>query len=255
MNRQECEHLVDAYVDWLRSGLSVTSINGTCELTTPFLDRHNDHLQVYAEKRGGKIVLSDDGYILADLRTSGLDIKTPKRKAVLESVLNGFGVRLEGSQLLVEASQRNVGQRLHSLVQSMLAVNDMFTMAQPRVSGFFWEDVKQFLDQKEIRYSPRVKISGKSGFDHAIDFLIPKSRNRPERFIKAINAPNKNTIGSYLFGLGDTRKARENGTEAYAFLNDGEKEVGGDIIEALEAYEVNPAFWSERESYVGALSG
>jgi len=169
--------------------------------------------------------------------------------------LNGFGVRTDGKQILVEASQRNLGQRLHALVQAMLAVNDMFVMAQPRVAGFFWEDVKEFLDQHDIRYSPRVKISGRSGFDHAIDFLIPKSRTRPERFIQAINAPNKNTIGTYLFALGDTREARGDGSEAYAFLNDHEREVGGDVVEALEAYEVEAALWSRREDYVEALAG
>jgi hypothetical protein len=73
-------------------------------------------------------VLSDDGYILSDLRTSGLDINTPKRKAILESVLNGFGVKTDGRQILVEASQRNFGQRLHALIQAMLAVNDMFIL-------------------------------------------------------------------------------------------------------------------------------
>lgn len=255
MNRQECEQLVEAYVGWLRKGLSVEQLEQACELTTPFLDRHNDHLQIYAVKHDGKIVLSDDGYILSDLRTSGLDLNTPKRKAVLEAVLNGFGVRTDGKQILVEASQRNLGQRLHALVQAMLAVNDMFVMAQPRVAGFFWEDVKGFLDQHDIRYSPRVKISGWSGFDHAIDFLIPKSRTRPERFIQAINAPNKNTIGTYLFALGDTREARGDGSEAYAFLNDREREVGGDVIEALEAYEVKAALWSRREDYAEALAG
>lgn len=255
MNKQECKKLIDAYVEWLRKGLSVESFENVCELTTPFLDRHNDHIQIYATKQNGKIILSDDGYILSDLRTSGLELKTPKRKAIIESVLNGFGIKLEGSQLLVEASQRNIGQRLHALIQAMLAVNDMFVMAQPRVAGFFWEDVKGFLDEHDIRYSPRVKISGRSGFDHAIDFLIPKSRTRPERFIQAINAPNKNTIGTYLFALEDTRAARGNGAEAYAFLNDREREVGGDIIEALEAYEVKAALWSRREDYVEALAG
>ena len=254
MNRQECEQLVEAYVEWLRKGLSVEKLEEACELTTPFLDRHNDHLQIYAVKHDGKIVISDDGYILSDLRTSGLDLNTPKRKAVLEAVLNGFGVRTDGRQILVEASQRNLGQRLHALVQAMLAVNDMFVMAQPRVAGFFWEDVKDFLDEHDIRYSPRVKISGRSGFDHAIDFLIPKSRTRPERFIQAINAPNKNTIGTYLFALGDTRDARGDGSEAYAFLNDREREIGGDVIEALEAYEVKAALWSRREDYVEALA-
>lgn len=255
MNKKECEKLIEAYVQWLRKGITAETVEKACELTTPFLDRHNDHLQIYAVKRDGKIVLSDDGYVLSDLRTSGLDLNTPKRKAILESVLNGFGVRTEGNQLLVEASQRNLGQRLHSLVQAMLAVNDMFVMAQPRVFSFFWEDVRTFLDEHEVRYSPRVKISGRSGFDHAIDFLIPKSKSRPERFVQAINAPNKNTISTYLFALGDTKQARGNDAEAYAFLNDQEQEVGGDVIEALEAYEVNAALWSMREHYAEALAG
>lgn len=255
MNRQECQQLIDDYVAWLRKRLSVESLENACELTTPFLDRHNDHLQVYAEKRDGKIQLSDDGYILSDLRTSGLELSTPKRRAILESVVNGFGIRVEGNQLLVEASQSNLGQRLHSLVQAMLAVNDMFIMAQPRVATIFWEDVRSFLDERDVRYSPRVKIAGRSGFDHGIDFLIPKSPLRPERFVQAINAPNKNTIGTYLFVLGDTREARGEESEAYSFLNDRDKEVGGDVIEALESYEVKPALWSRREEYVEALAG
>ena len=190
MNKQECEQLIEDYVKWLRKGLSIESLEKACELTTPFLDRHNDHLQIYAVKQNGKIVLTDDGYILSDLRTSGVELTTQKRREVLESVLNGFGVRLEGNQLMVEASQRNIGHRLHILIQAMLAVNDMFVMAQPRVASFFWEDVRSFLDQHDVRYSPRVKIAGRSGFDHAIDFLIPKSKIHPERLIQTINAPN-----------------------------------------------------------------
>jgi hypothetical protein len=254
MNKKECEEMIEAYVAWLRKGLTVESLENACELTTPFLDRHNDHLQIYAVKKDGKIVLSDDGYILSDLRTSGLELVTPKRKAVLESVLNGFGVKMEGNQLLVEASQRNIGQRLHILIQAMLTVNDMFVMAQPRVATFFWEDVRMFFDNNDIRYSPRVKVAGKSGFDNAIDFLIPKSRTRPERFVQAINAPNKNTIGTYLFALTDTREARGEESEAYAFLNDQEREIGGDVIEALEAYGVKSALWSKKANYVQALA-
>lgn len=255
MKKQECQELIESYIEWLRNGLSVESIEGACELTTPFLDRHNDHLQVYAIRRNGSVLLSDDGYILSDLRTSGLDINTAKRRVILDTVLRGFGVRIEGKQLVIEASARNLGQRIHSLIQAMLAVNDMFVMAQPRVASFFFEDVRQFFDQHEIRYSSRVKVTGHTGFDHAIDFLIPHSKTRPERIVQAINAPNRNTISSYLFSLNDTREARDHGSEAYAFLNDGEHPIGGDVLEALEAYRVKPAFWSRREEYVGALAG
>lgn len=255
MNRPECEQLIDAYVAWLRSGLSAERLDNACELTTPFLDRHNDHLQLYAVKDHDKIVLSDDGYILSDLRTSGLDMNTEKRRAVLDAVLNGFGVRVDGNRLLVEASAKTLGQRMHSLVQAMLAVNDMFVMAQPRVATFFWEDVRAFFDEHDVRYNSRVKLAGRTGFDHAIDFLIPKSRSRPERIVQAINAPSKNTIATYLFALEDTRGARGDGSEAYAFLNNQGRQVGGEVMEALEAYSVKPALWSQRNEFVMALAG
>ncbi|MGH9333638.1 MAG: DUF1828 domain-containing protein [Vicinamibacteria bacterium] len=255
MKPQECQELIDAYVEWLRKGLSVEQLDQVCELTTPFLDRHNDHLQVYAVRQNGRIVLEDDGYTLADLRTSGLDLNTPKRKAVLESILNGFGIKTDGKRLFVEASPQNLGQRMHSFIQGMLSVSDMFVMAQARVATFFWEDVRNFLDQRGVRFSPRVKITGRTGYDHAVDFLIPKSQTRPERIVQAINAPNKNTIASYLFVLEDTRQVRGNDSEAYAFLNDQHREVGGDVVEALSAYKVTPAIWSQRERYVTELAG
>lgn len=254
MNKQECDRLIEDYVSWLRKGLSSESLENACELTTPFLDRHNDHIQIYAIKKNGKIILSDDGYILSDLRTSGLELKTPKRKEVFEFMLKGFGIKVEKKQLIVEASSRNLGQRIHSLIQAMLAINDMFIMAQPRVATFFWEDVMKFLYDHDVRFSSRVKLTGQTGYDHAIDFLIPKSRMRPERIVQAINAPNKNTIANYLWVLTDTREARGEDSEAYAFLNDQDREVGGDVIEALENYKVKPTLWSSRADYVQVLA-
>jgi Domain of unknown function DUF1828/Domain of unknown function DUF1829 len=254
MTREECRQLVDAYVEWLRRGISAEAVGEACELTTPFLDRHNDHIQIYAVRRNGKIVLSDDGYILSDLRTSGLELTTPKRRNVLETALRGFGIQLEEGRLVVEASPRNLGQRVHSLIQAMLALNDMFVMAQPRVASFFWEDVRDFLDAHRVRYSPRVKLAGKTGYDHAIDFLIPRSPEAPERLLQAINSPNRSSIASYLFVLTDTREGRGLEAEAYAFLNDQDREVGGDVIEALEVYQVHAALWSQREEFAPRLA-
>ena len=139
----------------------------------------------------------------------------------------------------------------------MLAINDMFVMAQPRVASFFFEDVQNFLDSHDIRYTARVKLAGKSGYDHGIDFLIPKSRKRPERILQAIASPKKENISSYLWVLSDTRAARavapEADAESYAFLNDQEQAVGGDVVEALTAYGVIPALWTHRAEYVEAL--
>jgi hypothetical protein len=47
----------------------------------------------------------------------------------------------------------------------------------------------------------------------------------------------------------------ESEAEAYAFLNDQDQQVGGDVLEALNAYSVIPAVWSQRSDYVDALTG
>ena len=60
------------------------------EITTPFLDRHNDALQIYARAENGGFVLTDDSYILRDLEGSGCSIKSEKRKDLLQMTLNGF---------------------------------------------------------------------------------------------------------------------------------------------------------------------
>ncbi len=97
--------------------------------------------------------------------------------------LNGFGVQLNGSALEIRASNDNFAVRKHNLVQAMLAVNDMFFLATPIVTSLFYEDVMTWLDLHEVRYTPRVTFTGKTGYDHLFDFVIPKSRQQPERIL------------------------------------------------------------------------
>ena len=166
MNLVECEELVTDYVAWLKDSLTVECTGGACEITMPFLDRHNDHLQIYVTKHEDRIHLSDDGYIVSDLRSAGLDLNTPKRTKTVQVILNGFDVRRDGNQLKSEATTDNFGQKLHFFAQAMLAMNELCVLAQPRVATFFQEDVRSFLDEAGVRYSPDVKLTRKSGFDH-----------------------------------------------------------------------------------------
>ena len=56
--------------DW--AGISVAEVRaGVCEITTPFVDRHNDSLQIYLFQENGNYVLTDDGYTLSNLEMSG----------------------------------------------------------------------------------------------------------------------------------------------------------------------------------------
>jgi hypothetical protein len=141
----------------------------------------------------------------------------------------------------------NFAVRKHNLIQAMLAVNDLFFLASPVVASLFLEDVEQWLDLSEIRYTPRVKFTGKTGFDYVFHFVVPKSRHQPERLIQAISRPNKEAAKQFVLAYFDTREARPVESRAYAFLNDTEQSVSAELSEAFQAYDVKPVLWSHRE--------
>ncbi|MFH1865693.1 MAG: DUF1829 domain-containing protein [Candidatus Eisenbacteria bacterium] len=242
----EVQRLLDHYVAWLRDKTSLRQVSGCVEITTPYLDRHNDYLQMYAKPHNGGFLLTDDSYVLEDLERSGCKLDSPKRKKLLEITLNGFGVALNGSALEVHVTSDNFALRKHNMVQAMLAVNDLFYLATPMVTSLFYEDVVAWLDLNEVRYTPKVKFTGKSGYDHLFDFVIPKSRVQPERILKAINRPVKDAAQAMVFSWVDTRDVRSPDSRAYAVLNDGDRTVSADVLDALRSYDVHPVLWTQR---------
>jgi len=249
----DVQRLVNEYLHWLNESISLRQIDDWIEITTPFLDRHNDYLQIYVKKDNGSYILIDDGYILEDLKMSGCKLETDKRQALLSTTLNGFGVRNDRGILTIKTSESNFSQKKHNLLQAMLAVNDLFYLSEPVVVSIFYEDVVLWLDQHEIRYSPKIKFTGKSGYDHLFDFVIPKSRQEPERIVQTINNPNQVQAEMLSFSWIDTKDVRAIESKAYAILNDKDHRIPEEVPNALENYGVIPLIWSKREQYVPEL--
>jgi len=251
---EEIQILMDQYVAWLRSKTTLRQVDDWIEVTTPYLDRNNDYLQIYARRQNGSYILTDDGHILEELELSGCKLESPKRMALLQMTLNGFGVKLVDGALEIRAAREDFPLRKHNLVQAMLAVNDLFYLATPMVSRLFLEDVVVWLDYNEIRYTPNVKFTGKSGYYHLFNFVIPKSRKRPERIIQAINRPSREEAQVAAFAWFDTRDVRSPESKAYAILNDSERIVPPTVMDALQSYEVMPIPWSKRDIMVEELT-
>ncbi len=243
----EIQRLLDDYLAWLKDKTSLRQLDDWVEITTPYLDRHNDYIQIYAKKQNSGFLLTDDGYTINDLEQCGCKLDSHKRQELLKMTLNGFGVQLRNNELTVHASSDNFPLRKHNLVQAMLAVNDMFYLAMPMVASLFYEDVENWLDLHEVRYTPKVKFTGKSGYDHVFDFVIPKSRQQPERILKTINRPNRDTSQAVAFSWIDTKEVRPPDSKAYAFLNDTEQSLSSTVVDALRNYDVHPIPWSQRE--------
>jgi hypothetical protein len=255
MNRAECERLISDYLRWLKEGLRVSELESGCSIATPFLDRHNDEIEIYVERRDGGFLLTDDGCTIADLRSSGMAFSSEKRKAHLTAILNGFGVRQEEDELQVHAVPQDFAQKKHSLLQAMLAVNDMFVMGEEHVLSLFKEDVAAFLESNQIPVFPDFKLSGRSGFDHKFDFGLPKTQRKPQRVVQAINNLTKDQALSFAFSVSDVRAIRAEPLQAFTFLNDADNPPNEDNLAAIKAYDVQPLFWSRRQDAVPLLNG
>ena len=220
----EVQSLLDQYWIWLRDTTSLREIGDSTEITTPYLDRHNDSLQLYAKRVNGGFVLTDDGYILDDLEQSGCKIDSAKRQGLFKTTLNGFGVQINEKALEVHASADNfvLGKHNH-------------------------EDVVAWLDLSDIRYTPNVKFIGKSGYDHRFDFVIPKSTVQPERVVRTINRPSRDTAQAMAFSWIDTKEVRSPDSRAYAILNDADQQVSENVLAAIRSYDVHPIVWSARD--------
>jgi len=224
------------------------------EITTPYIDRHNDYIQIYLRQQGEEYVLTDDGYTISDLTQSGCTLDTPRRRALLHSTLNGFGVQLVNDAIEVKATEETFALRKHNLLQAILAVNDLFYVARTNVESFFFEDVALWMDEIGVRYTPNVGFVGHSRFNHQFDFVIPKSRQQPERILKVINNPNKDNAQNTAFAWLDTKDVRPADSIAFAVLNDREHKVSNPVVEALRNYNITPISWSQRNDFSEKLA-
>ena len=188
-----------------------------------------------------------------DLQASGCTLNTDKRRDLLKMTLNGFGVKMNKNALEVHASPDTFPLRKHSLIQAMLAVNDLFYLAKPVVESLFFEDVVEWLDVNEIRYTPKVKFTGISGTTMCSTSVIPKSRHQSERVVQAIGTAYAPGRAIAHPRMEDTRQVWPADSKAYALLNDGDP-VPGEMLEALQNYEFWPVLWEARAEVVAELA-
>ncbi|MCC7163591.1 MAG: DUF1829 domain-containing protein [Anaerolineae bacterium] len=250
----QVESLIEEYTRWLKDKTVLREVGDWIEITTPFLDRHNDYIQIYARRDNGGFILTDDSYTIEDLITSGVKLDNQRRQDLLNVTLAGFGVQRHDNALQVRATPQNFALRKHNLVQAILAVNDLFYLASPYVANLFREDVMAWLELHEVRYTPNVKFTGKSGFDYQFDFVIPKSKLEPERIVKTISRPTNDAAKAFILSWTDTREVRPSDSRAYAFLNDSEHPTQESVIDALRSYEINTVLWTQRDRVQAQLA-
>lgn len=245
------EDSINQYYDWLKTKTyaKVDEQSDWVAVTTPFLGLFNDPIEIYMKMEDETILMSDDGVTLKNLELAGASItRSPKRKEWLDFILLNYGITIDNGELFVKAKQADFSQKKHNLICAISEITDMEITAKHIVSSLFRDDVKQLLDEQEIIYTPQFITKGSSGIEFTFDFQIA-GRNK-ELVLKSFNSLNKINVPNFLFSLDDIKPVREktSGKEmlSLAVINDIEKDIKPEYINALKSRNTDILFWSER---------
>jgi ribosomal protein S8 len=230
---------VDDYYNWLREKTFIQKDSNTdwFLINTPFVGAFNDTIEIYAQKKGNHLRLSDNGETMSNLELQGLHIQGSKRRrAILDTILLNYGVRAESDELTIEANIENFSQSKHNFLSA--------------IASIFKEDVRTYLDSHDIIYTPDFISKGATGLEFNFDFQIAKKNK--EIVIKSFNTVNKSNLSTFLFSWDDIKPVREKITKkdvnAIAIINNIDKEVRTEFLDALKAKNADYILWSERES-------
>ena len=245
---------IENYLAWIRSNSSQKRMGDFEEITTPFVDAHNDQIQFYISRAQNGFILTDDGYTLNDLAMCGCDVSSKKRKELISRIAESLGVAVKGDEIVAEATESDIACKQHMMIQAMLKISDMFMTVTPRTKGLFLENVDSFFDENDIRNTPSIMMIGHSGLSHCFDFVIPASKKMPERIVTALNAPSKQNAQAAIFAWNDVVKTRPASSMGYIMLNDVKRPPNLEVINAIKSYGITPVPWNQRQNFVSELA-
>lgn len=244
---------VDNYYNWLREKTFIQKDLTTdwYLINTPFIGAFNDTIEIYAQKNGSQLKLSDNGETISNLEIQGLQIQGSKRrKSLLDSILINYGVKIDNDELVIETNINKFSQSKHNFLSAIIEINDLYVLSNHNVASIFKEDVRNYLDSHNIIFTPDFISKGSTGLEFNFDFQI--AQRDKEIVIKSFNTINKSNLPTFLFSWDDIKPVREKITKknvtAIAIINDIDKEVKSEFLEALKSKNANFILWSEKDS-------
>lgn len=101
--------------------IEVIEHNVAC-ITTPHLDHANDYIQIYLLAKEQEYTLTDDGWILYDMKHL---IANDESLKLIERKLKRFGIEKNQNEITVKTDLANLTSTKENFVQAILAINEM----------------------------------------------------------------------------------------------------------------------------------
>jgi len=244
----DIQKMINDYAEWLEKEISTAVFGEYIELTTPYLDRFNDYMQIYVRQNvDGTITMTDDGYIIGNLLSSGMSFKKgSNRQKMLDRIAMNYNVSIVGEEIMTTATANDFPQKKHMMVQAMLAVDDLYIVSPEGVKNLFLEDIETYFYANEIYFSKDFSLLGKTGALYTYDFHLQRTKDKSERFCKGINKLNISKRDLALFNWMDTQEKRGVSSELIVLYND-DNTVSDDVLVGFHNYGIKTVPFSRRE--------
>lgn len=185
--------LENSYYKWLKQDLTFTDLEENfVAISTPFIDSEFDTINLYAEIVGDKIKVTDLGYTLFNLESSGVTItkKTKTKYSILTDIINTFGVQNQSDVLSITTDIDKFATAKNRLLQAIMKINDIEFLSNHNINTAFSDLTQELLERDDILFTRSVEIAGAAGVSSYFDFAIPSNKTG-EQLVKTISRPNE----------------------------------------------------------------
>lgn len=104
-------------------------------VTFPFLDHHNDFIQLLVQSYGGNgYMVSDNGFFYCDLMESGVDVESGENNDLLREIITGFNLGISEDLAIFDwaDSEADLPETINRVLQAGIMISTMYTKLHGR---------------------------------------------------------------------------------------------------------------------------
>jgi hypothetical protein len=123
------------------------------------------------------VKITDLGEGFRHLHSQGFDVYvSPKRKFLAETIASRVNVEISGGKLIKVVSINEISEAMFDIITALRGIADLIYTSRTYEPGTFFDEVKDFLEEHQLRYEPKVKVKGSSNKLYTVDFEILNGR-------------------------------------------------------------------------------
>lgn len=248
-----CADITEKYIETLSEGFRCLSLERRIRIVTPYLYPDNDLIEVFVEEPApNRVRITDLGETLRHLHAQGFDVTgTPKRMQMVETIAAGTGVDLARGELAKEGEITNLGEILFDVLAAARGVSDLILTSRAYEPATFKEEVGRFLEENQVPYESKVKLTGESGKRYTVDFGLVEV-GRYVHTLSPGQMAGLQTVVNRVFRTWSDCNGSLGRKSKVSFLND-EDFVWSQPEVALLGRVSTIAYWSRRDEILPML--